>query len=57
MRKGSWLLTTRARTNDLVAERFVDAQLPAFNDVQLKAAWEPRDGQKLSLTGVRQPCV
>jgi TonB-dependent receptor-like protein/carboxypeptidase family protein len=53
VRKGSWLLTTRRTYYDLVAERFVDAQLPAFNDVQLKAAWEPRDGQKLSLTGVR----
>ena len=53
LRKGSWLLTTRRTYYDLVAERFVDAQLPAFNDVQLKAAWEPRDGQKLSVTGVR----
>jgi hypothetical protein len=53
VRKGSWLLTTRRTYYDLVAERFVDAQLPAFNDVQLKAAWEPREGQKLSLTGVR----
>jgi carboxypeptidase family protein/TonB-dependent receptor-like protein len=53
VRKGSWLLTTRRTYYDLVAERFVDAQLPAFNDVQLRVAWEPRDGQKLSLTGVR----
>jgi hypothetical protein len=53
VRKGSWLLTTRRTYYDLVAERFVDAQLPAFNDVQLKAAWEPKEGQKLSLTGVR----
>ncbi|HEV7498457.1 MAG TPA: TonB-dependent receptor, partial [Vicinamibacteria bacterium] len=53
VRKGSWLLTTRRTYYDLVAERFVHAQLPAFNDVQLKAAWEPKEGQKLSLTGVR----
>ncbi|PYQ41483.1 MAG: hypothetical protein DMF77_15595 [Acidobacteria bacterium] len=53
VRKGSWLLTTRRTYYDLVAERFVDAQLPAFNDVQLRVAWEPKDGQKLSLTGVR----
>lgn len=53
VRKGSWLLTTRRTYYDLVAERFVDAQLPAFRDVQLKAAWHPRDGQKLTLTGVR----
>ena len=53
VRKGSWLLTTRRTYYDLVAERFVDAQLPAFNDVQAKAAWEPKEGQKLSLTGVR----
>jgi hypothetical protein len=53
VRKGSWLLTTRRTYYDLVAERFVDADLPAFNDVQLKAAWEPKDGQKLTVTGVR----
>ncbi len=53
VRKGSWLLTTRRTYYDLVAERFVDAQLPAFRDVQLRMAWEPKDGQKLSLTGVR----
>ena len=53
VRKGSWLLTTRRTYYDLVAERFVDAQLPAFSDVQVKAAWQPKEGQKLSLTGVR----
>ena len=44
---------TRRTYYDLVAERFVDADLPAFRDIQLKAAWQPREGQKLSLTGVR----
>jgi hypothetical protein len=53
VRKGSWLLTTRRTYYDLVAERFVDAQLRAFRDVQLRVSWEPKDGQKLSLTGVR----
>jgi len=53
IRKGSWLFTTRRTYYDLVAERFVDADLPAFRDLQLKAAWEPRDGQKLTLTAVR----
>jgi len=53
IRKGSWLVTTRRTYYDLVAERFVDAQLPAFRDLQLKAAWEPKDGQKLTLTAVR----
>jgi hypothetical protein len=32
----SWLLTTRRTYYDLVAERFVDEDLPSFNDVQLK---------------------
>ena len=53
VRKGSWLLTTRRTYYDLVAERFVDAQLPSFRDAQLKMAWQPRDGQKLTITGVR----
>jgi TonB dependent receptor/Carboxypeptidase regulatory-like domain/TonB-dependent Receptor Plug Domain len=53
VKKGSWLLTTRRTYYDLVAERFVDAQLPAFRDVQLRAVWEPKEGQKLALTGVR----
>jgi len=39
IRKGSWLFTTRRTYYDLVAERFVDADLPAFRDLQLKAAW------------------
>src|SRR5262249_59498339 len=38
---------------DLVANRFVDVKLPGFRDVQLKASWQPRDGQKLSIMGVR----
>ncbi len=53
VRHGSWLLTTRRTYYDLVAERFVDANLPAFRDIQFKAAWSPRDGQRLTLTGVR----
>jgi hypothetical protein len=53
VRKGAWLLTTRRTYYDLVAERFVDADLPAFRDLQFKASWPPRDGQKLSLSGVR----
>jgi hypothetical protein len=51
--KGSWLFTTRRTYYDLVAERFIHADLPAFRDIQFKASWEPRDGQKLSLIGLR----
>ena len=51
--KGSWLLTTRRTYYDLVAERFVDAQLPAFRDLQFKASWEPGPGRKLSVIGLR----
>src|SRR5262249_37725278 len=45
VRNGSWLLTTRRTYYDLVANRFVDVKLPGFRDVQLKASWQPRDGQ------------
>jgi hypothetical protein len=51
--KGSWLVTTRRTYYDLVAERFVDAQLPAFRDLQFKASWEPGPGRKFSVVGLR----
>lgn len=51
--RGAWLATGRRTYYDLVAERFVGQQLPAFADMQLKAHWEPRPGQRLSLLGLR----
>ena len=51
--KGSWLLTGRRTYYDLVAERFTDSNLPAFADLQGRAAWEPRPGHRLSLFALR----
>jgi hypothetical protein len=50
---GSWLLTGRRTYYDLVAERFVDENLPSFDDLQFKAVWEPSPGQRLTLLGLR----
>src|SRR4029453_16119721 len=55
VRKGSWLLTTRRTYYDLVAERFVDAQLPAFKDVQLKVAGGPPRPRVGGVPGPRRP--
>jgi outer membrane receptor for ferrienterochelin and colicin len=51
--RGSWLVTGRRTYYDLVAERFVDADLPSFADLQTKATWHlPRGGQ-LDVFGLR----
>ena len=47
--KGSWLVSARRTYYDLIANRIVGTTLPAFADVQAKAAWEMRPGQRLSL--------
>jgi hypothetical protein len=50
---GSWLVTGRRTYYDLVAERFVDDDLPSFADLQGKLSWQPRPGQRLTLLGLR----
>jgi outer membrane receptor for ferrienterochelin and colicin len=50
---GSWILTGRRTYYDLVANRIVGTQLPAFDDLQTKVVWEPRPGTRLSLFGLR----
>jgi TonB-dependent receptor-like protein/carboxypeptidase family protein len=50
---GSWLLTARRTYYDLVAERFVDTDLPSFNDVQGSLRREMGGGRWLSLSGIR----
>jgi hypothetical protein len=50
---GSWLLTARRTYYDLVAERFVDTDLPSFNDVQGSARWDAGGGRWLSVSGIR----
>ena len=51
--RGSWLLTGRRTYYDLVANEIVDTELPAFNDLQGRATWEPAPGQRLSLFALR----
>jgi outer membrane receptor for ferrienterochelin and colicin len=50
---GSWLVTARRTYYDLVAERFVDMDLPSFNDVQGSVRWEAGGGRWLSVSGIR----
>jgi hypothetical protein len=50
---GSWLATARRTYYDFVAERFVDQDLPSFNDAQFKTAWQLPGGRRLSLLGLR----
>jgi hypothetical protein len=50
---GSWLLTARRTYYDVVAERFVDTDLPSFNDVQGSVRWDAGGGRWLSVSGIR----
>jgi hypothetical protein len=51
--QGTWLATARRTYYDLVAERFVDQDLPSFNDVQIKTGWRLPGNRRLSLLGLR----
>ena len=51
--RGSWLATGRRTYYDLVAERFIDQDLPSFNDVQVKTAWQLPGSRRLSVLGLR----
>lgn len=51
--KGSWLVTGRRTYYDLVANKIVDAELPAFNDLQARMTWEPRPGHRLTAFALR----
>ena len=51
--QGSWLATARRTYYDLVAERFVDQDLPSFNDAQVKTAWQLPGSRRLSVFGLR----
>ena len=51
--QGSWLVTGRRTYYDLVAERFVDADLPSFSDLQTKAVWRLGRAGQLSVFGLR----
>jgi Carboxypeptidase regulatory-like domain/TonB-dependent Receptor Plug Domain len=51
--RGSWLVTARRTFYDLVAERIIKTDLPAFTDLQGNASWESRRGQRVTVFGVR----
>jgi hypothetical protein len=51
--RASWLVSGRRTYYDLVANRYVDGELPSFADVQLRLAWEPRPGRRFALWGLR----
>lgn len=50
---GSWLLTGRRTYYDLIAERVVDTDLPAFTDLQGRAAWQLSPGRRVTFFGMR----
>jgi hypothetical protein len=51
-RRGSWLVTGRRTYYDLVANRIVGTDLPAFADLQGKLALELGPGRRLVLSGL-----
>jgi hypothetical protein len=51
--KGSWIVSARRTYYDLIANRIVGTTLPSFGDVQAKASWEMRPGQRLSIFVLR----
>ena len=50
---GSWLVTGRRTYYDLIAESVVDADLPAFTDLQTRGTWESRSGRRLTVFSVQ----
>ncbi len=50
--QGSWLVSGRRTYYDLVAERFVDADLPSFNDLQGRGVWPLKSGGQFSVFGL-----
>ena len=51
--QGAWLATVRRTYYDLFAERFIDQDLPSFNDAQIRTSWHLPGGRRLSLLGLR----
>jgi TonB-dependent Receptor Plug Domain len=51
--KGSWLVTGRRTYYDLVADRITDTDLPSFEDVQAKGAWDLKPGHALTFFVLR----
>lgn len=49
---GTWLVTARRTYYDLVANRIVGTDLPAFGDVQTRVDWTPRPGRRLTFFGL-----
>ena len=49
----SWLVTARRTYYDLVAERVVNSDLPAFADLQGRAVWQLSPGRRFTFFGMR----
>jgi len=49
----SWLVTGRRTYYDLIAERVVDTDLPAFTDLQGRAVWQLAPGRRVTFFGMR----
>ena len=50
--KGSWIVAARRTYYDLVANRLVDTQLPAFGDLQGRIDWKLRPQTRLTFLGL-----
>jgi hypothetical protein len=50
--RGSWLVTGRRTYYDLIANRIVGTQLPAFGDLQARVDWQLRPGSRLTFFGL-----
>lgn len=51
--KGSWIVTARRTSYDLVADRIVHQDLPGFHDVQFRAAYEVSPATTVTIFGIR----
>lgn len=49
---GSWIVTARRTYYDLLANRLLDTQLPAFGDLQGRLDWNLRPGTRLTFFGL-----
>jgi hypothetical protein len=51
-KSGSWIVSARRTYYDLVANSLVDAQLPAFGDLQGRLDWNLGPGTRLTFSGL-----
>ena len=51
--KGSWMVSARRTYYDLIAERIIDEDLPGFQDVQFRGAYDTSASTRWTLFGIR----